>query len=149
MRLWRIANYTDLNGDGGSISSGRWHSQGQKIVYLAESPAAALLERLVHLEIDTSEIPIGYQLIAIDAPDHIGFDAIASDDLPTNWRSDDDGTRATGDRWLRANRTALLRVPSAIVPHTWNWLLNPLHPDAGKVRVKDVIRAPFDRRLLR
>ncbi len=103
----------------------------------------------MHLEIDIPEIPADYQLIAIDADDGIGFETITINSLPPNWRSDDTGTRAAGDHWLAVNRTALLRVPSAIVPHTWNWLLNPGHPDANKVQIMDVIRAPFDPRLFR
>ena len=116
---------------------------------MAESPPGALLERLVHLEIDASEIPIGYQLIAIDVGDDVGFETITIESLPPNWRGDDDGIRSAGDLWLRSTRTALLRVPSAIVPYTWNWLLNSIHPDADKVRITEVVQAPFDRRLFR
>jgi RES domain-containing protein len=149
MRLWRISNFIDLHGDGGEISSGRWHSQGPKIVYLAESPAGALLERLVHLEFDVSEIPVGYQLIAVDVAGNVGSEAVAIENLPQSWRDDDVGTRAAGDRWLAGSRTALLQVPSAIVPFTWNWLLNPSHPEAQSVKIADVVQARFDRRLFR
>ena len=149
MRLWRISNYADLTGAGGLNSSGRWHSRGTEIVYLAESPASALLERLVHLEIDIGELPGHYQLLAVDIPDDVAFDTMDGRGLPEGWRSDDGVTRPTGDRWLQEGRTALLRVPSAIVPHTNNWLLNPNHPDAAKARIVQVIRAPFDPRLFR
>jgi RES domain-containing protein len=149
VRLWRISNYADLTGAGGLISPGRWHSRGTDIVYLAESPASALLERLVHLEIDTADLPDFYQLIAVDIPDDVVSEAIDEKSLPANWRHDDNATRPAGDIWLKENRTALLRVPSAIVPYTVNWLLNPIHPDAAKARISLVDRAPFDRRLFR
>ncbi len=58
-------------------------------------------------------------------------------------------TRPFGDEWLRAGRTALLRVPSAIVPATWNVLLNPQHPDNAKVRIVRTHEQPIDRRLIR
>jgi RES domain-containing protein len=131
------------------MSSARWHSRGAAIVYLAESPAAALLERLVHLEIDPDDLPTTYRLLAVEAPDQLAFDTIDANDLPPGWRSNDTATRPFGDRWLRAGRTPLLRVPSAITPHTSNWLLNPKHPDASSVTIAEVIDAPFDQRLFR
>lgn len=148
MRLWRISNYADLTGVGGLANSARWHSRGTEIVYLAESPAAALLERLVHLEIDPDDLPSTYQLLAVEIPDHLVFDTIAANNLPPDWRSNDTATQLIGDRWLRAGRTPLLRVPSAITPHTFNWLLNPKHPDASNAKIFDVISALFDPRLL-
>jgi RES domain-containing protein len=149
VRLWRISNYADLTGVGGLVSSARWHSRGAAIVYLAESAAAALLERLVHLEIDPDDLPTTYQLLAVEVPDHLAFDTIHANDLPLGWRNSDTVTRPTGDSWLKASRTALLRVPSAITPHTMNWLLNPRHPDALNIKITDVIDAPFDQRLFR
>lgn len=130
-------------------SPGRWHSQGTEIVYLAESPASALLERLVHLEFDVDEVPSHYQLLAVEIPDEVAFEIIDAQSLAETWRADDSVTRSHGDRWLREGRAALLRVPSAVVPHTNNWLLNPKHPEAGKARITLVDRAPFDTRLFR
>jgi RES domain-containing protein len=149
VRLWRISNYADLGGNGGLVSSGRWHSRGREIVYLAESPPAALLERLVHLEIDPDDLPSTYQLLAVEVPDGIAFDTVLIADLPAEWRSNDRSTQPVGDRWLQGQRTPLLQVPSAITPHTVNWLLNPRHPDASRAKIIDVVHAPFDERLLR
>ena len=149
MRLWRISNFTDLSGIGGVESSARWHSRGREIVYLAESPPGALLERLVHLEIDPEDIPTTYQLLAVDIPDNTLFENVDADELPPEWRERDAVTQSAGDRWLQGGRTALLRVPSAITPHTFNWLLNPRHPDAASATVTDIVIAPFDPRLFR
>lgn len=149
MRLWRISNYVDLTGVGGLISSGRWHSRGTEIVYLAENPAAALLERLVHLEIDPDDLPSNYRLLSVEIPNDIAFDTVDVDDLPPEWRNTDATTQLIGDSWLHARRTPLLRVPSAITPDTLNWLLNPKHPDAVNAKVINVIDAPFDQRLFR
>jgi RES domain-containing protein len=149
VRLWRISNDATLAGTGGLMSPGRWHSLRREVVYLAESPPAALLERLVHLEIDPDDLPRTYQLLAVDVPDETAFDTVNEGELPADWRSDDTSTWATGDRWLEAVRTPLLRVPSAITPHTSNWLLNPRHRDAAKARIVEVIQAPFDQRLFR
>jgi RES domain-containing protein len=147
MRLWRISEHTDLSGEGGLRFSGRWHSRGARIVYLSDHPASTLVETLVHLEIDPEDIPDTYQLLAIDIPDHVRFEVVEEDQLPTNWRRQTQLTQALGDRWLHDTRTALLRVPSAIVPFAVNWLLNPAHTDAAHARIVEIIRAPFDRRL--
>jgi RES domain-containing protein len=147
MRLWRISDYAALSGDGGLLASGRWHSRGSRIVYLTDHPASALVEVLVHLEVDPDDLPALYQLLAVDVPDAVPFETIGEDSLATDWRERADLTRDTGDRWLRENRTALLRVPSAVIPFAINWLINPAHADAAKARVAEIIRAPFDARL--
>ena len=148
MRLWRISNFANLSGEGGLLASGRWHSRGRRIVYLSDHPASALLEVLVHLEVDVDDLPISYQLLAVDFPDDLRLETIAMDALPPDWRTKIVATRQLGNRWLNAGATALLRVPSAIVPHASCWLLNPRHGDAGKAVIAQTIRTPFDARLL-
>lgn len=148
MRLWRISVHADLAGEGGLLASGRWHSRGSRIVYLTDHPASALLEILVHLEVDPEDLPSSYQLLAVDFPDDVPFESIEEGTLAAGWRDDADLTRDLGDRWLRENRTALLCVPSAVVPVAVNWLLNPSHADTAKARIAEILSAPFDRRLL-
>lgn len=147
MRLWRISAHADLSGEGGLLTSGRWHSRGSSIIYLADHPASALVEVLVHLEVDPGELPDSYQLLAVDFPDTVPFDSIALESLAADWRVQLNLTRDIGDRWLRGNRTALLRVPSAVVPFTCNWLANPGHADIAKARIAEVIPIQFDPRL--
>jgi RES domain-containing protein len=147
MRLWRISNFANLSGEGGLLASGRWHSRGRRIVYMSDHPASALLEVLVHLEVDVDDLPVSYQLLTVDFPDDLRLETIAMDALPPDWRTKIVATRQLGNRWLNAGATALLRVPSTIVPHASNWLLNPGHGDAGKAAIAQTIRTPFDARL--
>lgn len=149
MRLWRISGHADLSGEGGLQASGRWHSRGREVVYLTDHPASALIEVLVHLEVDNEDLPHNYQLLAVDVSDQIQIETIEEDRIARQWRDDQTLSRKLGDEWLRENRTALLRVPSAILPVAVNWLLNPAHPDSTSVRVVEIIRAPFDRRLFK
>jgi RES domain-containing protein len=144
--LWRISNYTDLSGEGSRIASGRWHTEGSLVVYLAESPASAMLERIVHLtDRDPGGIlPHVYQLLQISVPEDCATKPLSAL-APGDWRAE--FTRGIGDAWIASLETPLARVPSAIVPHTWNYLLNPLHPDAGKVQIAEVIHERFDNRL--
>ena len=149
MILWRIGNHASLTGDGGMRASGRWHTRGRRIVYCAETPASALLEILVHFEIDVRDLPAKYRLLKLHAPDNLRLDLVAVADLPDDWLEQADVTRETGDRWLEAGRSPLLRVPSAVVPETFNVLLNPAHKDATEVTVVQVSDHVIDPRLLR
>ncbi|MBB5017669.1 RES domain-containing protein [Chitinivorax tropicus] len=148
--LWRISNYADLSGKGGLIGPARWHSKGRPIIYLATSPASALLETLVHLEISTlTALPRNYQLLRIQVADTVSAAAIEPDHLTDDWRTQTLLTRSIGDQWLRQGASALLYVPSAIVPFTQNVLLNPLHLDASHCQILSAQHYPFDDRLLR
>ncbi len=148
MILWRISNYSDLSGAGGLLHGGRWHHRGRPVVYLAESPAGALVEALVHVQASRAgELPAHYQLLEVAVTD----DAVAEPPpLPDglSWRNDVALTRSLGEAWLASGRSLLLRVPSAVVGRSHNCLLNPLHPQAGGCRVLSVQRYPFDGRLV-
>jgi RES domain-containing protein len=145
--LWRISAFNSLSGEGGLHYSARWHTAGHRIVYLAESPAGALVESLVHTELNERSWPRFYDLMQIAAPDGIEIEALnvlAGDD----WKRLPSMTRGLGDEWLNSKRTALARVPSAIMPNTWNVLLNPEHFAAGQIRIIETTRADYDPRLI-
>jgi RES domain-containing protein len=146
--LWRISNYIDLGGWGGKKFSSRWTSPGHRVVYLAESPAAALVETLVHLEVESEDTPNFYTLLRVSVPDELAIQPL--DPLSgSEWKQDLKLTRHMGDAWLAALGAPLARVPSAIAPHTWNYLLNPEHPDASHVQIAEIIKERFDNRLFR
>jgi RES domain-containing protein len=145
--LWRISDFLDLNGAGGLYYSARWHTIGHRVVYLAESPAGALIELLVHLE-DESEVPQPYNLLRVAAPENQQMETLASPQ-GEDWKQNLAETQDIGDAWLRSRICALARVPSAVLPNTYNYLLNPEHPDAGLFQIAEVVSAEFDPRLLR
>ena len=148
MLLWRISNHATLDGRGGLIASARWHSQGHAVVYLAETPAGALVEALVHLELAPARFPKFYRLLKAEAPDDISIAAINPANFVKGWIHDETATRTMGDEWLDSRQTVLLRVPSVIVPETFNLLLNPKHREAPSVRVLWHEQYPWDSRLL-
>ena len=149
MILWRSSNHLSLTGDGALRASGRWHTRGRRIVYCAQTPAAALLEILVHFEIEVRDLPARYRLLKLEAPDDVEVEQVSRDQLPTDWVENTDATRATGNAWLAKNRSPLLLVPSAVVPETHNILLNPAHPDADRIVIAQVSDHAIDPRLLR
>ncbi len=128
---------------------GRWHSRGRRVVYCAQSPAAALLEILVHFEIDIQDLPVRYRLLKIEAPDDVQVERVSVDDLPANWPQKTEVTRELGERWLVKGSAALLSVPSAIVPETSNILLNPAHQNAKRIVVVQTGEHAIDPRLLK
>jgi RES domain-containing protein len=148
MFLWRISNYATLDGRGGLLVSARWHTEGRRVVYLAETPAGALIEHLVHLELDPRRLPKFYRLLKAEAPEDLPTQRVNPTQMSENWASDQLFTRTIGDEWLVSGSTALLRVPSAILPETFNVLLNPEHSDATRVGVLWHTEFPWDPRLL-
>lgn len=98
---------------------------------------------LAHM--DRGEIPATYQLLGIDAPDVAPSEAPA---LPEDWRTQPRITRAIGDRWLADGASLLLRIPSALAPHSSNYLINPRHADVVNLRLALVEPLDLDQRLV-
>ncbi|RLK31671.1 RES domain-containing protein [Cupriavidus plantarum] len=147
MILWRIINYADLKGIGGLRAGGRWHFPGQPVVYLAEHPALALLEVLVHHEVSRIEdLPRNYQLLKVDVDDAVAVASIA--DLPADWKQNAGWSRNAGTEWLSVRSSLLLKVPSVLVPYASNYVFNPSHPDAEKARILEAERVEHDPRIL-
>lgn len=146
--LWRISDFSELNGEGGLLYSARWHTAGHPIVYLAESAAGALLEILVHLELEDNDLPRPYNLLRVSVPTDFQIEHLQVSDRDS-WKDDERVTQAIGDEWLRSGRTALAQVPSAIMPGTRNYLLSPEHADASRIRIAGITKAEFDSRLIR
>ena len=139
MRAWRICRdaYADLTGEGARLWGGRWNSPGRPLVYAADSAALAVLEVRVHLDLSFDLLPADYVLLTLD----LGTASIETvPSLPAD-------TAAFGDAWLAAGRTAVLHVPSVIVPESANILINPRHPDATRVTVAEKRPFGFDERL--
>jgi putative toxin-antitoxin system antitoxin component (TIGR02293 family) len=55
--------------------------------------------------------------------------------------------KRVGDDWLESGPSPVLRVPSAVVPYSWDYLLNPQHPDFPSIRLGDPVSLELDRRL--
>ena len=97
---------------------------------------------------DDAFLPQFYQLLKVSVPDELAIKSLNAL-APTDWRERPEFTRAMGDAWLASLETPLALVPSAIAPQTWNYLLNPEHPDAKQVTVAKAIKEQFDNRLFR
>ena len=148
-KTWRIvkAKYaaTAFSGEEAAKVGGRWNSRGQWVVYTSGSLSLAALEMLVHLN-----PPVSFRLVAMPCEfDENLVERIKIAALPKTWRQypAPGWIRAIGDAWLKEARSAVLAVPSVIVPREWNYLLNPAHPDFGRLAVGEPEPFAFDGRL--
>ncbi|QEM05147.1 RES family NAD+ phosphorylase [Mucilaginibacter rubeus] len=137
MILYRITkcNYAaHLSGTGARLYGGRWNSEGKPMLYLASSRSLAVLEVLVHL--GPLIIPGNYCLTEIEVSDS-KIITVETEQLPADW-GDLSGPlilRQLGDAFLKKQEYLLMKVTSSIVPAEYNYLLNPLHPDAFGVKL--------------
>jgi len=149
---WRIVQArhlaTAFDGKSAELNPGRWNLCGTPLIYTAGSLSLAALEILVHVEIP--EILRLYSCIPVSFDESLckRLDARV---LPKNWSNDPipASTRNLGSSWARKRESAVLAVPSAIIPLERNYLINPLHPDFEKIVIGSAGRFRFDTRLLK
>jgi RES domain-containing protein len=116
------------------------------VVYCTLNPSTALLETLVHMELDSEDRPDRFQVLKVEGPATLSLERIETDGLPTGWEDDITATQAIGDQWLAEQRSLLLEVPSVLVPETWNVLVNPLHEEAKLLKIVSTYEHAFDAR---
>ncbi len=150
MRLaFRIAKRSHagdaFSGEGARRAGGRWNRPGDLAVYASDSLALAALETFAHL--GEEGLGIVFVYFRIEIPDDVAVTQCGRP--PRGWRAEPPGesSMAYGSRWLAAGETAVQEVPSAIVPSEHNYLLNPRHPDFGKLAVARPKPFSFDPRL--
>ena len=137
-----------FTGEGAYLAGGRWNSKGNRMVYTASTLSLAALEILVHAEFP--EIRLEY----VSIPVEIGKEYIQKlpeARWPRDWQSEPAplSARKLGDDWLLSGHSAVLEVPSKIIPAEKNYLINPLHPDFGKLWIGKKNKFSFDSRLVR
>jgi RES domain-containing protein len=148
LRAFRISDrrFPIFDGTGASIAGGRWNSPGTSVIYAAETFAGALLEILVHSNMN--RIPRTHTCIEITVPDSVAAEEALIEAVP-GWQDEDQqASRAFGDLWLKEARTAVLLVPSLVTQgRERNILINPLHPDAARISASKPGEVLWDERL--
>ncbi|RYY37046.1 MAG: RES domain-containing protein [Sphingobacteriaceae bacterium] len=152
MIVYRLstANYIlDLSGCGAEIAGGRWNSKGVSVVYTATSRALAVIEVAVHVPLGI--IPLNYAMASINVPDDIEILEINIDSLPPDWTKNPfiKETQQIGDAFIKAQKYAAMKVPSASVTGDFNLLLNPRHKDFRHVEITKTEAFEFDLRLFK
>jgi len=137
-----------LSGIGASIAGGRWNNERTALVYTSDSRALASLEVAMHIDL-SEDLPTDRFYVEIEIPDDIQIAEISNDDLPLGWDSKPpiQDTSNIGDAFVKQRETAVLKVPSSIIPPEFNYLINPNHPDTSKIKVIRSYPFNFDPRL--
>lgn len=137
-----------FSGEGARRAGGRWNSPGTAVIYTAGSESLAILEMLVHLQ--SHELLKRYVLFEVSFDERL-LRAIDPGALPKTWRKSPPGAavQRVGDAWVASGVSAILRVPSVLVPREWNYLLNPAHRDFKQIRIGPRQPVRFDPRLVK
>lgn len=154
LTVWRLltARYAQpkesaFSGEGGRLYGGRWNRKGVPMVYTAGSQSLAMLELLVQDE----PLRARYVMIAARLPKNLKIERIAPDQLPADWRdlAAREQLQAIGTEWAKRRSSAVLAVPSAVIPSEANYLLNPLHPSFARIEIGEPQDFITDLRLMK
>lgn len=149
--VWRIVKKTQqgeaFTGKGARLYGGRWNQRGTAVVYTADSLALAALKYFVHL--GPAMAAVALVSFRAEIPPRVAIRTLTADTLPSNWRTEPPPpvTRAMGSDWAGEGKTAVLKVPSALIHTQHNFILNPRHPDFSKIRISEPRPFRFDSRM--
>lgn len=126
MIIWRLTTRSKaaeaFDGEGASKYGGRWNSQGTKLVYCSDSVSLAVLENLVHFDVDIAPSLYLYEV-------EIKVSQVKMGSLDIKYLNDEEMSKKYGDEWTLSASSLVLSVPSAVINKQNNFLLNPNHPD--------------------
>ncbi|MBI2361665.1 MAG: RES family NAD+ phosphorylase [Deltaproteobacteria bacterium] len=149
MRVWRICSksHQAFDGAGARRYGGRWNRPGTSVVYTSGSLSLAALEYFVHVDPDIA--PDHLIAISADIPDSIEVESIEIANLPSDWRRypAPEALQDIGTAWVKRGSTPVLAIPSALIPHERNYLINPAHRDFRRIRVNKPAPFHFDPRM--
>lgn len=150
LTAWRLCAAkhaaTAFSGEGAELFGGRWSPRGVRIAYCAESRALAVVETIANAEQRERLLAREWTFIRAEVPDEL-IERPAR--FPETWRQypHPHETQIVGTEWIKSGRSVALRVPSAVVPGEFNYLLNPAHPDFKRVKIGQPEPFSFDARL--
>jgi len=133
MELFRISAEKYSKKLTSSGSANRWNKSEQFVIYTSSTRSLSSLELVVHRSfIQPSLI---YKVMVIYMPDKEElYKQISLKSLPQNWRS----IRAypilqeIGSSWYEEKESLALKIPSAVIPQEYNYIINTSHPDFVK-----------------
>lgn len=122
--------YPIWSGEGARRVAGRWHDKDDAVIYAAEHLSLAMLEKLVHF---SGTLPAGQHYVEVSLPAGTPYEVVTPASLPGWDRASHVVSRPFGHDWVAARRSAVLLVPSVIVPDESNVVINPAHPAAALI----------------
>ncbi len=150
MFLYRVCRnqYShDLSGNGSKIHGGRWNSPGVPAIYTSSSKSLAVLESLTNTP--PGILQDDFSILTLEVTGKAAIDEISIKNLPGNWNKYPAPVNIvkTGDKWLLSGKTTLLKVPSAVIPSEFNFIINPLHPGMKKIKIVAIEKLNLDQRI--
>lgn len=150
MTAWRLVKdeykANAFDGEGARLFGGRWHSIGRAVIYTSATTSLGLLEQMVHAESGVlpfyATFPVMFDIGLVEILD--------KHSLPSNWKSSPPPfeLQRIGNDWVDSVRSCILEVPSVLVPHESNFILNPRHPDFTSIKIGEPIGLDIDQRLI-
>lgn len=147
MITYRIGHKNYISQLVASGKEGRWNSSGEQVIYLAGSVALALLENMVRRQ------GVGFNndfaTAVVEIPDDLTIDTLAINDLPKGWRDirEYNSCQTIGSQWYKAAKTAILKVPSAVLPEENNYVVNTEHAGFKRIKLLAITGLVPDQRL--
>ena len=132
-----------FNGVGASKIGGRWNPKGMPAAYTSESISLALLEILVHADLE--DLPGDLVCVSVHIPDSVNIYELSVSNLPKNWRNIDpvpSSLITIGKNWIEKGEFLLMSIPSVIIPSERNFIVNPEHTEFSKL--SDLKVQPFE-----
>ncbi len=135
-----------LSGEGAHRYGGRWSSTGTRLAYASEHVSLAMIEYLIH--VDAGDPPTDLVLVHAEIPDSVSRRLLPAAELPRHWRRTPAPPELAeiGDQFACEGRFAVLIVPSVLAPMESNWLINPIHRDSGKIKLRKTEPLRYDPR---
>jgi len=133
----------DISGEGAFMYGGRWNNPGTHLVYAAENNVLAAFE--VALRVPLEHISKNYVMVPIEIPDKT---EVMEPALTGQWHLRVEVTRSIGENFINDKKYLLMKVPSALISDSFNYLINPSHSLIKKVIVLEARAILFDKRLL-
>lgn len=127
--------------------AGRWNGGGRKVIYCAESVALAFLENMIRRQ------GVGFnrdfKTMILEIPASLKIQTVNPEELPAGWRKFTDYSicQPIGNAWYDAGIFPLLKVPSAVLPESFNYMINTSHPDYKKIKLIQVTDLIPDERI--
>ncbi len=150
MEVFRISRQKFSDKLTASGSPNRWNYDGQRVIYTGSYRSLSTLELVVHRGSIKPSENYKVMVISIQEEDRL-FNQVSIGDLPKNWRkmAAYSVLQEIGAKWYKSKDSLVLKVPSAVIPYEFNYLINAEHPEFAKnVKLERTEDYFWDTRLL-
>jgi RES domain-containing protein len=150
MEVFRISKEAYSGALSSSGTAGRWNRRRQQVIYAGSSRSLASLELVVHKGAVVPDQRYRVMVISIADDDYL-VKQLQIKELPPNWRTFAaySTLQMIGSNWIRRQESLVLKVPSAVIPYEYNFIINTEHPEFNSkvslIRTEDYF---WDSRLL-